>query len=290
MHKSIVKVALSVTLVAGLLVGVVAPVMAAPTSTTAKEPPNLIKGRVLSLDEAGNSFVIETANQTQRTVKVDSNTKYYIVNAPPVVLPKPAAQIKGRVENGVKEKLNEIKNRVLERGQGNKNGHTTASPELKKEQIQEHERITAAARAVVPTNKPAVPPVDEQDMDFARELVAKIGSKAEFSDLKVGDTVFVRLMPNEDLAKEVFILRPPQVQKITGTIGEVTDTTITIVKDDNQSVTLNWDSNTQFILKGLISVQSGQRAAAVYDTADMKARTVNITPPAPQPSTTNTAS
>jgi hypothetical protein len=54
---------------------------------------------------------------------------------------------------------------------------------------------------------------------------------------------------------------------------------------DGTEVVLGWDANIRFVLKGLISVQTGQTATAICNTETMKAKAVEVTktPPTPTP-------
>jgi hypothetical protein len=107
------------------------------------------------------------------------------------------------------------------------------------------------------------------------------GKQAQFSDIQVGDRIIARVKTADNLATQVLIIKAPVIQKVKGTITAVSDMSITITPSSGAAVTLSWDGNTRFILKGLISVQNGQYASAVYNRNTMKAQTVDIQATAP---------
>jgi hypothetical protein len=109
----------------------------------------------------------------------------------------------------------------------------------------------------------------------------KFLKKGQFSDIEIGDRVIARIGASDNVARQVLIIKASPIQQVKGTISAVTGVssgTITI-----NGVTLNWDSNTRFTLKGLIAVANGQYATAVYNKNTLKALTVNILPTAPTP-------
>lgn len=106
----------------------------------------------------------------------------------------------------------------------------------------------------------------------------RFGKKATFADIAVNDTVIVRLMPNENLAKEVLIIKAPRIQSVRGTIN-IVGSSLVITKSDGTNVPLTWDANTRFVLKGLIAVPNGYPATVIYNIDTLKAIAVFIAPP-----------
>jgi hypothetical protein len=107
------------------------------------------------------------------------------------------------------------------------------------------------------------------------------GKEAQFSDIQVGDRVVAQIKTTDNIAAKVLIIKAPAIQKVKGTITAISDNSTTITPTSGPAVTLNWDGNTKFVLKGLIAVQSGQYADAVYNKNTMTALTVNVQATAP---------
>ena len=58
----------------------------------------------------------------------------------------------------------------------------------------------------------------------------------------------------------------------------ISGNTITI-----NNVSVNWDNNTRFTLKGLITVATGEYGTMIYNSSSGKAITVNVLPTPPGP-------
>ncbi len=113
---------------------------------------------------------------------------------------------------------------------------------------------------------------DQADKQFGNvNSLQRLGKQGSFEDIAVGDNAMVHLMLNQNIAKEVFIIKPPRIQRLQGTISGIEDNSLTISKSDNTTATLNWDSSTTFVLKGSLCVQTGQTAIAVYHSDSMRA-------------------
>ena len=145
----------------------------------------------------------------------------------------------------------------------------------------------AATPTVSPAIRPAqIPPDWKSDLSFLNLF----NKQAAFSNIQVGDRVIVRAQVTGNLAKQVLIIKAPVIQNIKGTISALTSTSITITPASGAAVTLVWDANTHFNLKGLIIVQIGQSAVATYNHNTMTAQNVNIQLLAPSPTATGTVS
>ncbi len=107
---------------------------------------------------------------------------------------------------------------------------------------------------------------------------------AAFGDISAGDFVLIQGMSANNLAQQVFIIHIPKV--ILGSITALSTNSITIASIGGTAVTLSWDSNTWFILKGVTSAQTGQMAIAAYDSQSNMAMIVlaGVTPLTPLPS------
>jgi len=113
--------------------------------------------------------------------------------------------------------------------------------------------------------------------------LGRYGKEAKFSDIQIGDKVIAWVKTADNIATKILIIKPPIIQKVKGTITAVSDnsTSITITPLSGNAVTFKWDANTKFVLKGLISVQTGQYAAAVYNRITMLASMVDVQATAP---------
>jgi len=112
-------------------------------------------------------------------------------------------------------------------------------------------------------------------------LPNRFSKEAQFSDIQVGDRVIAWVKTTDNLATKVLIIKAPAFQTVKGTITAVSDNSVTITPTSGTAVTLSWDANTRFMLKGLISVQTGQYAAAVYNRNTMTALSVDVEVSAP---------
>ncbi|MBI4296202.1 MAG: hypothetical protein HY667_03680 [Chloroflexi bacterium] len=242
-------------LVMGLVAGLAFPVLAAPKGEGKNEGrpehPNLLRGTVASIAADKTSFDIKVGEK-QVTIKVDDNTKFFIVK-----LPATKADIEKEGRDGKGPRDSE-RGRGENRGKGKGKAAVDNAKELAKNNLGQLRRLA----------KPAT-----------------------FDDLKVGEHVVVQVMPNENLAKMVFIVKKaPALERVSGTIKAVTNDSITITKKDSTDVTLKWDAHTRFVLQGLISVQPGQIATAAFNPETNLAKVVMVkpAPPAPAPSPTPT--
>ncbi|MCJ7515146.1 MAG: DUF5666 domain-containing protein, partial [Dehalococcoidia bacterium] len=195
-----------------------------------------VQGEVISVASDNSTFVIQNGSQQQVTITIDSNTKYYMV---------PTGKASAAVNSTTaKDKIAEKKANKREPGQ-------FQTAELKDSGI--------AANCGTDPN-----------------WLGRYGKQAQFSDIQVGDRVIAWVKTADNLATKVLIIKGPVVQKVKGTITAISDSSITITPANGTAVTLIWDLNTRFMLKGLISVQTGQYAAAVYNRNTMTAQTVEV--------------
>lgn len=278
MKKKFLKIGVilvAVALALGLVLpGIVAADESGNQQSVPPPPPNVLKGKVVSIAQDKTSFDIKSGEKPSITIKVDSNTKYFVISSPKPPKTPPGLEKRNRIMEEGKGSKN---SRDVERGLGQKKGkinQEAAPPQAGNQQSDED--LLAAGEA-------------KRWLKQWQNRLRQFGEKAIFADIAIGDMVIVRIMPNENLAKEVLITKPLVINRVHGTIKAVSDNSITIVKADGTEVTLNWDENTRFLLKGLISVQAGQTATAVYNTKTMKAQMVEVkpTPPTPAPTTTS---
>ena len=104
------------------------------------------------------------------------------------------------------------------------------------------------------------------------------GEEATFSDIAVGDRVVVWLAKDSEppLAERVLITKVTTYASVSGTITDVSSTSITITPGDGEAVTLSYNESTIFTLKGVIQVVPGQSAHAVYNSENMLAQRVTV--------------
>jgi hypothetical protein len=103
------------------------------------------------------------------------------------------------------------------------------------------------------------------------------GEEAVFSDIAVGDKVLVWAEENGNLlAKWVLITKVTNYASVSGTITDVSPASITITPEDGDPVTLSYNENTVFTLKGVIQVVPGQSARAIYDSDNLLAKRVTV--------------
>ena len=109
-------------------------------------------------------------------------------------------------------------------------------------------------------------------------------SKAKFSDIKVGDKVIAGISNADNSARQVLIIKAPVIVSVKGTISAVSANSTTITPANfGTPVTVSIKDNTRITLKGLLSVQVGQYAVAVYNKNTLIAQTINIQATAPAP-------
>jgi hypothetical protein len=199
----------------------------------------LVQGEVMSLSSDNSTIVIQNGNQQPVTIKVDSNTKYFVV---------PAGKASAVINS------NAVKNKTIDK-------------KLNKVQPPQSQAVEEQGITTNCGN-------DSNGLD-------RFGKQAQFSDIQVGDRVIARVKTADNLATQVLIIKAPAIQRVKGIITAVSDNSITITPTNSTAVTLSWNGETRFVLKGLISVQNGQYASAVYNRNTMKAQTVDVEATAP---------
>jgi hypothetical protein len=237
-RRNALKIGIPFIVIMTLVMGTALPVLADNTSKPVSGL-RLVQGEVVSVASDNSTIVVQNGNQQQVTIKVDSNTKYFVVPAG-----KASAAINS---NTVKvKKVDQKVNKV------------------KPEQSQAVGELGITANCGNDLNG-----------------LSRFGKEGQFSDIQVGDRVIVWVKTADNLAIQVLIFKAPAIQRVKGIITAVSDNSITITPANGTAVTLSWDGETRFVLKGLISVQNGQYASAVYNRNTMKAQTVDIQATAP---------
>ena len=300
------KIGIAVALVTVLAISMAVPALAkggdkaasGASGVTAANTLNVVKGKVTAIDTAGSTFEVQPASGDAVTITVDTNTKFYQVNAGSANLPAIKAQVKERVQQ-MQQARQDLKtkgnNNTNQRGLGNKNtapATTQATTNTNTAEVDEandpEELLEMEAGLQANTEAP---------QGFFGKFKAifnrgpKFGQTAAFTDLVVGDGVVVNVMPNENLAKQVLIVKASNLETVKGEITDVNADSFTVTAADDTEVTLQWDANTRVTIKGAISIEVGQYAQAVYNSETLIAKTINVrleAPPTPTVATPTT--
>jgi len=269
----IFKIAGVSALVLALILGIAAPVLAAPDLAELQAinvPTKVLTGKVVekAVDDDGNpeSFIIESG-RGEITISVDENTRY-VKSSPPqkaIALARKGLELKQQIRERLEQDLQrhqaEIKQRIQERLEQALPEHLAGL----KQRIQE--RLEQALPEYQPEPKEQRP---EELAPWNWRSLHPFAEEVSFDDLTPETRVLVRVVPGEDnpLAKLVIILEPTAYYRVTGTITDISpaDNTITITPtDDGVDVVLKYNDKTRFILRGIIGLEEGQSVRAVYD-------------------------
>ena len=192
----------------------------------------------------GNTFTVQSGNQSPITITVSSTTKYYLVSL-------------GGVRNTVDNQISKERR---------------ANPKL---------GVPGAM------NNLHIPANWRDNLGW----LDTFNKSASFTDIALGDRIIARVDSGNN-AYQVLIIKGPVIRQVRGTvtvsgIGAASGT-ITIAALNGTTVgPLNWDSNTEFIIKGTV-VPSGQYAAVTYNSNTNNVQLVNFTAKAPNVATTTT--
>ena len=235
-RRNTLKIGIPFIVIMALVTGMALPVLADNESKPITGL-RVVQGEVISVasDNSTSTIVVRNGNQQQVTVKVDSNTKYFMV---------PNGKATATANNGM------AKYKVAEK--------TANNGQSKKLQVTE-----------------------QLEAGIIANCGNGSGKEAQLSDIQVGDRIIARVKTADNLATQVLIIKAPAIQRVKGIITAISDNSITITPANGTAVTLGWNGETRFILKGLISVQNGQYASAVYNKNTMTAQTVDVQAAAP---------
>lgn len=265
--------------------------------------PRFKAGEVIEVDEANSYFVIQRGENEPVTIAVDNDTRYYLVSKPGNVigLIKSRLQARNQNSNGTgavqPAALNnpgQMARQRMAAGQQNgavANGSRSGAMSPRSMNAARLKKMNGFDQAVsTPMANPEVLPVNDADTEG---WMKRFGEEATFGDIEVGDRVAVRLVPGDEkpVARLVLIYKPSPCKSVGGTITEVSpdNQTITIAPaDDSEAVTLRYNEDTIFHLKGIIAVEPGQVARAMYLIEDMMAKAVRVFPEGTEFSTPGT--
>jgi hypothetical protein len=274
--SKILRAIMALALVVGLVCAMALPVMAkdngnSKSETVNKVQLNTIKGKVDSKTNR-NTFIIVDNNNNQTVVTVDNNTKYYLVQAAPF-----ASTIKAKVQDKIQNFKNNqqennqgnMPNNMNQRGLGDKSGlpaTTVASNDNQDDELDLAMENEDLERGLIGNEQGPQGFFDKIKSWFGGW--PKFGQKASFADLEVGDGVIARIMPNETLAKQVLIIKPSNIKKVSGIVEAVADDSFTVNSETGDKVNLTFNLDTRVTLKGAIAITEGQWATVVYKARD----------------------
>ena len=237
MSKVLTIIGVSI-LALGLVLGIALPTLA--TSDVAKPQAEDFHSRIVMgkvLSVGDQQFVIKSGGE-ELTISVNKDTKYYKMSVP------------GRIVS--------LAQRWMEFRHRNQEGTGLRLQNL-------------------------MPQLGNMDMPEPEGLKLKplhpLGEEAKFSDIAVGDRVVVWLAGDSEslLAERVEITKVTTYASVSGTITDVSTDSITIKPaNDGDEITLTYNEGTVFVLKGIIQVETGQSAKAIYDSGNNIAKIVTV--------------
>jgi len=247
--KKALWVGLVLTLAIGMVAGTALPVMAAQAEKAVakgKVLQNIMRGEVTGKDSS--SFKVKNGKGEETNIQVDPLTKFYVVPG----LSKVADVIKQQTGPKQIQAQEKVNNGMAAR--------KATSGILSK--IKEDAGPKAEGKGIIA----------QDDLKW----LEKWGSKAGFTDLAVGDTAVVYPVPTASVptAKIVLIIKKPVIMQIKGKIEAVGGGTVVIAGETK--ITLSYDQDTVFVLKGVIAVAPGQTAQVSYDSEKMLAKRVTV--------------
>jgi len=257
--------------------------------------PRFRAGEVIEVDEANSCFVIQRGENEPVRIAVDNGTKYYIVRA----LKNIAGLVRNRAglnqgnqtdvttaeTTGLAGVAGQLRQRVAAVQQNGSAGNG-----VKRGPVNFNLMNAGQVRKMNGFNQMKSTPMANPQALQVRDGNADTGSRAKrfgkeatFADIEVGDRVVVRLVPGDEkpVARLVLIHKPSPYKAVGGTITEVSpdNKTITIAPvNDGEPVTLRYNEDTLFYLKGIIAVEPGQLARAAYLVEGMMAKAVKVFP------------
>jgi hypothetical protein len=295
------KIGLACTVVAVLILGVALPAMAAtPTATTtaARIQEAIINGKVSVIAADSKSFTVQPETGDAVMVKVDANTKYYKTSGTPGALTQLQTDVAKRLPTQTKTPETG-KPTVLPNERGSAEKTSAQFSQVRPADVSA--RIAEASKSNIkpeqmPEMKAALDLNAEQQANFWGKITSffnrspAIGKAATFADIAVGDAVVVKVMPKENLAKQVMIIKPDLTIAARGTITAVAadSFTLTTTATPYQTLVLKWDANTRVNIKGAVALEKGQVATVMYNSATLVASNVDAQIPAPAPTVTAT--
>ena len=253
--------------------------------------------KVVGIDGGQSYLVIQRGEQEPVQIAVDDGTKYYIVRAPEKVAGLLQNRMTLRQRNQAQASTIRLAapmntGRFLRQRMAPKHQIGAVADNIKPKLMNagRFRKMGGFGQLVSrPMANPELIPVNGEDevVDAqgwgGRQRFRQFGEEATLGDIEVGDRVAVRLVPGQEkpVARLVLIFEQASYsyEKIAGTITDVSsdNQTITIAPaNDGEPVTLHYNENTVFNLKGTITVVAGQLACTTYHVEDMMAKVVRV--------------
>lgn len=253
------KIAVVITLAAGLVLAATLPGLAASDEEAAqpdsKPRPRWLKGVVSSINATEDMFTIKRGEETT-DIRVNEGTRYFKVNIPPRRLLPLRQNGMALMQPEAVEATPPMQMKLKAVGQSLGRGKPFTNPVLRPVEGQE------LAPNLLPLGEDNEKP---KRLQGYLKWLRRFGEEVTFDDLAVDDRVIVRVVPNEGepLAKLVLIFKPSPYKRV---IGEVTITNdiITITPEEGDAVHLIYNGDTRFILCGSPSLIENEEAVAIY--------------------------
>ena len=305
----VLKIVLPLVLAMGLVVGIAVPSLARPETVGCQAEdyqdrhgpqswgrilPQIQAGKVIGIDEGQSYFIIQRGEEEPAEIAVDDNTKYFKVPALRRIAGLLQNRLSLRNQNQVgasdfnpaepaRLRLTNANGLRKMKGYDQLVSRPMAGPAVTQARLMRNGRGFNQAASPTMAAAESASVVGGGAGGDGQPNIERFGQEATFNDINIGDRVAVRLVPDQDkpLAKLVLIFEQASYdyEKIAGTITSVSpdNQTITIEPGNGDgTVTLGYNDETVFYLKGAISVAPGQLASAVYHAEDMMAKVVRV--------------
>ncbi len=274
MKLKALKIAVLLTLAAGLVVGLALPGLAASDEavpeTEWKPLPRILRGVVDTVDDENQEFFTVQVGERSVEIEVDEATRYFRLNVPR----KLVAQLRHRMAPMLSE--------------GQERAELTAKPTMPRKlravdqapslamgrASKNRALLQVENRGLAPNLLPAgLGKEKPKHLQGNLKWLRQFGEKATFDDMAVGDRVVVGVAPGngKPLAKLVLIIKPAAYDRVSGTILGVDEDTITIdpaSDTEDEPVILIYDEHTTFVLRGTPYLETGMKAVAIYVETD----------------------
>jgi hypothetical protein len=273
----LIQITIALFLVIVLVVGTSVTAMAQEnnqgnTATFRSIQMSTIKGKVSEPAPVGNTFVVTRNDNTTVTITTDENTKYYKVQAGPYAI-RPVGIMQQRVKDFKDNKPNNFNQRGM--GDNDLQDEPPASNDDEVDTALDNLELEQG----LSRNWQGPQGIFDRFKSWFGSWRG-FGENAAFTDITVGDGIIVRTMPNETLAKQVLIIKPSNIKKISGKISNVGVSTFTVIPADTSviPIVLTIDKNTSVSFKGAIGMVADQWATVVYkvQSTGNLAITVNV--------------
>jgi hypothetical protein len=200
---------------------------ASPTQTSTPSISRMIFGQAASIAADKTSVVIQKSDQSTVTVKVDSNTRYSLYT----------------LNSALSSVLGNYMPNMMESWDFPDNFN---SPDM--------------------SDSPGMG--DGDGMHGGMGGMDGMTQRGSFSNIAVGDLLVVRGLTASNVARQIVIVKfQDNIKYIQGNVTAVAANSLTVAPFQGSSVTIGWNSQSKVFINGAISIQVGQRIAAIYDSS-----------------------